>query len=134
MEFNPPGDAVMQAGDQLVVLGRVDGLRELETAAQAEAVATSAERRDHHGGATAGRQRGGRRDSRGTQAAGRGVPRHDAGRPPGLGIVLAGNDPASEIYVRNKLKSAGDSGIRAELIRVPADGDARRRAGGGRPR
>ena len=35
MEFNPPGDAVMYAGDQLVVLGRVDGLREFETAAQA---------------------------------------------------------------------------------------------------
>jgi voltage-gated potassium channel len=33
MEFNPPGDAVMQAGDQLVVLGRADGLRELEVAA-----------------------------------------------------------------------------------------------------
>ncbi|MCX6539663.1 MAG: potassium channel protein [Acidobacteria bacterium] len=33
MEFNPPGDAVMQAGDQLVVLGRTDGLRELEVAA-----------------------------------------------------------------------------------------------------
>ncbi len=33
MEFNPPGDAVMQAGDQLVVLGRTDGLRDLETAA-----------------------------------------------------------------------------------------------------
>jgi methylenetetrahydrofolate dehydrogenase (NADP+)/methenyltetrahydrofolate cyclohydrolase len=45
------------------------------------------------------------------------------GRPPGLGIILAGHDPASEIYVRNKLKSAGDSGILAELIRVPADGD-----------
>ncbi len=30
-----------------------------------------------------------------------------AGRPPGLGIVLVGDDPASEIYVRNKLKSAG---------------------------
>jgi methylenetetrahydrofolate dehydrogenase (NADP+) / methenyltetrahydrofolate cyclohydrolase len=44
------------------------------------------------------------------------------GRPPGLGIILAGNDPASEIYVRNKLKSAGDSGILAELIRLPADG------------
>jgi len=29
-----------------------------------------------------------------------------AGRPPGLGIVLVGDDPASEIYVRNKLKSA----------------------------
>ena len=45
------------------------------------------------------------------------------GRWPGLGIILAGHDPASEIYVRNKLKSAGDSGILAELIRVPADGD-----------
>lgn len=33
MEFNPPGEAVMHAGDQLVVLGRVDGLRELEAAA-----------------------------------------------------------------------------------------------------
>jgi len=33
MEFNPPGDAVMQAGDQLVVLGRSDGLRDLEAAA-----------------------------------------------------------------------------------------------------
>jgi K+/H+ antiporter YhaU regulatory subunit KhtT len=33
MEFNPPGDAVMQSGDQLVVLGRTDGLRNLEVAA-----------------------------------------------------------------------------------------------------
>jgi voltage-gated potassium channel len=37
MEFNPPADAVMQAGDQLVVLGRTDGLRELEAAAKAAA-------------------------------------------------------------------------------------------------
>jgi voltage-gated potassium channel len=37
MEFNPPGDAVMNAGDQLVVLGRTDGLRELEVAAQSVA-------------------------------------------------------------------------------------------------
>lgn len=41
------------------------------------------------------------------------------GRPPGLGIVLVGNDPSSEIYVRNKLKSAGESGIRADAIRMP---------------
>ncbi|MEI6667236.1 MAG: potassium channel protein [Acidobacteriota bacterium] len=33
MEFNPAGDAAIQAGDQLVVLGRTDGLRELENAA-----------------------------------------------------------------------------------------------------
>ena len=42
------------------------------------------------------------------------------GRPPGLGIVLVGDDPASEIYVRNKLKSAGEAGLRADLERLPA--------------
>lgn len=42
------------------------------------------------------------------------------GRPPGLGIVLVGEDPGSEIYVRNKLKSAGESGVRADLERLPA--------------
>lgn len=45
-----------------------------------------------------------------------------AGRPPGLGIVLAGDDPASEIYVRNKLKTAAEAGLRADLERVPASG------------
>jgi voltage-gated potassium channel len=33
MEFNPPPDAAMQAGDQLVVLGRPDELKGLEAAA-----------------------------------------------------------------------------------------------------
>ncbi len=52
-------------------------------------------------------------------------PRVDAfararGRPPGLGIVLAGDDPSSEIYVRNKLKSAAETGLRADLRRLPA--------------
>jgi methylenetetrahydrofolate dehydrogenase (NADP+) / methenyltetrahydrofolate cyclohydrolase len=42
------------------------------------------------------------------------------GRPPGLGIVLVGEDASSEIYVRNKLKSAGESGLRADLHRLPA--------------
>ena len=42
------------------------------------------------------------------------------GRPPGLGIVLVGQDAASEIYVRGKLKSAGDAGLRADLERLPA--------------
>ena len=41
-------------------------------------------------------------------------------RPPGLGIVLVGDNPASEVYVRNKLKSAGESGLRADLERLPA--------------
>jgi methylenetetrahydrofolate dehydrogenase (NADP+)/methenyltetrahydrofolate cyclohydrolase len=43
-----------------------------------------------------------------------------AGRPPGLGIVLVGENPASEIYVRGKLTSAGESGLRADLERLPA--------------
>ena len=43
-----------------------------------------------------------------------------AGRPPGLGIVLVGEDPASEIYVAGKLKSAGETGLRADLERLPA--------------
>ena len=43
-----------------------------------------------------------------------------AGRPPGLGIVLVGENPASEIYVRGKLKSAGEAGLRADLERLPA--------------
>lgn len=43
-----------------------------------------------------------------------------AGRQPGLVLVLVGNDPASELYVGSKLKSAGESGIRADLERLPA--------------
>jgi methylenetetrahydrofolate dehydrogenase (NADP+)/methenyltetrahydrofolate cyclohydrolase len=43
-----------------------------------------------------------------------------AGRPPGLGIVLAGDHPASEIYVGTKLRSTGEAGCRTDLIRLPA--------------
>jgi len=42
------------------------------------------------------------------------------GRQPGLGIVLAGDDPASAIYVGSKLKSAGEIGCRTDLMRLPA--------------
>ena len=43
-----------------------------------------------------------------------------AERPPGLGIVLVGDNPASAIYVRNKLRAAGESGFRADLEQLPA--------------
>jgi methylenetetrahydrofolate dehydrogenase (NADP+)/methenyltetrahydrofolate cyclohydrolase len=43
-----------------------------------------------------------------------------AGRPPGLGIVLVGNDPGSEVYVRNKVKAGGDAGLWVDLQRLPA--------------
>jgi methylenetetrahydrofolate dehydrogenase (NADP+)/methenyltetrahydrofolate cyclohydrolase len=40
------------------------------------------------------------------------------GRPPALGVILAGERPESEIYVRNKLKAVSDAGCRAELFRL----------------
>ena len=43
-----------------------------------------------------------------------------AGRPPGLGIVLVGENPASEVYVRNKVKAGTDAGIWVDLQRLPA--------------
>jgi methylenetetrahydrofolate dehydrogenase (NADP+)/methenyltetrahydrofolate cyclohydrolase len=46
--------------------------------------------------------------------------RSHAGRPPGLAVILAGNDPASEIYVRGKRKTCGDLGIYNETITPPA--------------
>src|SRR3954463_2404172 len=37
-----------------------------------------------------------------------------AGMRPGLAVVLVGNNPASEIYVRGKVKSSGEVGIYSE--------------------
>ena len=45
---------------------------------------------------------------------------HQHGRPPGLGIVLVGDNPASEVYVRSKLKTGSDIGFRTDLERLPA--------------
>ena len=44
-----------------------------------------------------------------------------AGRSPGLGILLAGDDGGSEIYVRNKVRACEALGIRADLQRLPAE-------------
>ena len=41
-------------------------------------------------------------------------------RPPGLAVVLVGNDPASEIYVRNKVKACAELGILSEKRTPPA--------------
>ena len=43
-----------------------------------------------------------------------------AGRPPGLGIVLVGENPASEVYVRHKVKAGSDTGLWVDLQRLPA--------------
>ena len=42
-------------------------------------------------------------------------------KEPTLAIVLAGNNPASEIYVRNKMKQAAEIGIKTNLIRFADD-------------
>ena len=40
-------------------------------------------------------------------------------RPPGLAVILVGNDPGSEIYVRLKIKTCGELGIYSEKITRP---------------
>ncbi len=42
-----------------------------------------------------------------------------AGRPASLRILLVGQDPASEVYVRNKVKSGSDEGLDVQLERLP---------------
>ena len=44
-----------------------------------------------------------------------------AGRPPGLAVVLAGENPASQVYVRSKLKLARELGFHSVEHRPPAD-------------
>jgi len=44
-----------------------------------------------------------------------------SGRPPGLGIVLVGEDPSSEIYVRNKVRAGSESGLKVDLQRLSAN-------------
>src|SRR5262245_41873030 len=43
------------------------------------------------------------------------------GRPPGLDVVLVGEDPASIVYTRNKEKASNEVGMRGRLHRLPAE-------------
>jgi methylenetetrahydrofolate dehydrogenase (NADP+)/methenyltetrahydrofolate cyclohydrolase len=38
---------------------------------------------------------------------------------PGLAVIIAGDDPASQTYVRNKIKACADTGVRSELHELP---------------
>ena len=44
----------------------------------------------------------------------------ERGRRPGLHVVLAGDDPASAVYVRNKEKAAEEVGMAGAVHRLPA--------------
>lgn len=41
-------------------------------------------------------------------------------RPPGLAVILVGDDPASRIYVRNKERACQQAGIVSQVIRLDA--------------
>src|SRR3954468_21970234 len=43
------------------------------------------------------------------------------GRAPGLDVVLVGEDPASQVYTRNKEKMSNEVGMRGRLHRLPAE-------------
>ena len=43
-----------------------------------------------------------------------------AGHPPGLAVILVGDDPASQVYVRNKIKACAEAGIRSIHETYPA--------------
>jgi methylenetetrahydrofolate dehydrogenase (NADP+)/methenyltetrahydrofolate cyclohydrolase len=44
-----------------------------------------------------------------------------SGVPPGLAVILVGSDPASRIYVKNKIRACIDVGIRSFRFDYPAD-------------
>jgi methylenetetrahydrofolate dehydrogenase (NADP+)/methenyltetrahydrofolate cyclohydrolase len=43
------------------------------------------------------------------------------GVTPGLAVILVGEDPASAVYVRNKVKACADTGVRSVFEKYPAD-------------
>ncbi|MBI2485460.1 MAG: bifunctional methylenetetrahydrofolate dehydrogenase/methenyltetrahydrofolate cyclohydrolase FolD [Deltaproteobacteria bacterium] len=47
--------------------------------------------------------------------------KEETGIVPGLAAVLVGNNPASEIYVRNKRKACGEAGIYSEEYKLPEE-------------
>jgi methylenetetrahydrofolate dehydrogenase (NADP+)/methenyltetrahydrofolate cyclohydrolase len=42
-------------------------------------------------------------------------------RPPGLAVVLAGDDPASKVYVGSKMKACSEAGLASRSAILPAD-------------
>jgi len=42
-------------------------------------------------------------------------------RKPGLAVIIVGDDPASHLYVRNKVRTAQNVGFHSETVRLPAE-------------
>lgn len=47
----------------------------------------------------------------------------ERGSTPGLAVVIVGEDPASQVYVRNKHKACAEVGMYSEVHALPADTD-----------
>lgn len=45
----------------------------------------------------------------------------ERGTVPGLAVILVGDDPASQVYVRKKGEMCEELGMRSQIIRMPAD-------------
>lgn len=45
----------------------------------------------------------------------------EKGRRPGLAVVIVGDDPASQVYVRNKIRACADTGIESIEYRLAKD-------------
>ena len=56
-----------------------------------------------------------------TRVAQRAAALKERGVTPGLAVILVGENPASEVYVRNKVKACADAGLHSVLERYPAD-------------
>jgi len=55
------------------------------------------------------------------ELAGRAAKLASIGQPPGLAVILVGDDPASRVYVRNKVKACEEAGIRSLLETYAAE-------------
>jgi methylenetetrahydrofolate dehydrogenase (NADP+)/methenyltetrahydrofolate cyclohydrolase len=55
------------------------------------------------------------------EVAGQVAAANDAGYTPGLAVILVGDVPASQIYVRSKVKTCAELGIFSEMITPPAN-------------
>jgi len=55
------------------------------------------------------------------EVAGRAAALTARGHAPGLAVILVGDDPASQVYVKHKVNDCETSGIRSVLERYPAD-------------
>ncbi|MDB5747257.1 MAG: bifunctional methylenetetrahydrofolate dehydrogenase/methenyltetrahydrofolate cyclohydrolase FolD [Massilia sp.] len=55
------------------------------------------------------------------EIAGRAAKLTAAGQQPGLAVILVGEDPASQVYVRNKVKACGEVGFHSVLEQYDAD-------------